>query len=378
MKFQIKKGEQSVILNVFIQDSSSTTGAGLSGLDESSLITGGYVKRNNVGVALAVDENVTTEGTYQSPSAAGKVRIGTVANMPVGNYELHLHNDLFTTEDWLTIGLSGATNMATLELEVQLTNLDMNTGMFAGITSVSDWLRAIARSDTADSTALSEINAGGGTYDEATDSQEAIADSVVAAAPLLYPPDASSLVVTGTEGGSFADASSVNATYWTATDTGTGIEMIAEINMGSGRVAQSLSVTGRFDSGGGRIVEFYYFDYTLSSYVKLSDGTAEREMRNSASDKSYLLSLPQSATDSATIPGEVKIKFLSAQSNNTDVLYLDLVEVSGVASGATSPEAIADAISVSAWGESLNHIPKFTGEVRYIAGTAGDDANSGL
>lgn len=43
----------------------------------------------------------------------------------------------------------------------------------AGITSLAAWLRAGLRKDTADATALSEINTGGGAYAEATDSQEA-------------------------------------------------------------------------------------------------------------------------------------------------------------------------------------------------------------
>lgn len=129
MKFQIPKGETSVILTVFIQDSSSSTGAGLSGLIHTSSITGGYVKRDGTGVALTVDEDVTTEGTYQAPSTAAKVRIGTPANMPAGFYELHFHNDLFTTADWVTMGFTGATNMAPLTLEIQLADVDLATAI---------------------------------------------------------------------------------------------------------------------------------------------------------------------------------------------------------------------------------------------------------
>ncbi len=136
MKFQVVKSETSVILTVFIQDSSSTTGAGLGGLIHTSSIVGGYVKRNGTGVALAVDEDVTTEGTYQAPSAAGKVRIGTPANMTAGTYELHFHNDLFTTADWLSITLGGATNMAPLTIEVQLTGLNLNDSVRAGLTAL--------------------------------------------------------------------------------------------------------------------------------------------------------------------------------------------------------------------------------------------------
>ena len=136
MKFQLVKGEQSVILTVFIQDSSATDGSGLAGLIHTSSIVGGYVKRNGTGVALAVDEDVATEGTYQAPSAVGKVRIGTPANMTAGTYELHFHNDLFTTADWVTITLGGAANMAPLPIEVQLTDFNPNDGVRGGLTAL--------------------------------------------------------------------------------------------------------------------------------------------------------------------------------------------------------------------------------------------------
>lgn len=128
-KFQFVKGEESIILKVFIQDSTSTSGAGLGSLDESSNIVGGYVKRNGTGVALAVDEDVDTEGTYEAPSSAAQVRIGTPANMRTGVYELHFHDDLFTTADYVMISLGGASNMADLLIEVQLTTFDLNTSI---------------------------------------------------------------------------------------------------------------------------------------------------------------------------------------------------------------------------------------------------------
>lgn len=46
----------------------------------------------------------------------------------------------------------------------------------SGITYLAKWLRAMIRKDTADSTTKTEINLSGGTYNEATDSQEALRD----------------------------------------------------------------------------------------------------------------------------------------------------------------------------------------------------------
>ena len=137
MKLVFPKGSTSRIVTVFIQASNVTTGAGLSGLTNTSGIVGGYVREGGTGVALAVDEDVTTEGTYQAPSAAGKVRIGTPANMRAGTYELHFHNNLFATGgETVTITLGGAANMADLAIEIQLS--DPVSGLGAP-TALADW-----------------------------------------------------------------------------------------------------------------------------------------------------------------------------------------------------------------------------------------------
>jgi hypothetical protein len=60
------------------------------------------------------------------------------------------------------------------------TVVDAIAAVLAGITVLAKWLRALVRKDTADATAKSEINTGGGTYNEATDSQEAIRDKLPA------------------------------------------------------------------------------------------------------------------------------------------------------------------------------------------------------
>jgi len=58
------------------------------------------------------------------------------------------------------------------------TRVDASTlaGKFTGVTMVAGWLRGLFRKDTMDTTAKSEINDGGGAFDEATDSAEAIRD----------------------------------------------------------------------------------------------------------------------------------------------------------------------------------------------------------
>ena len=205
-----------------------------------------------------------------------------------------------------------------------------------------------------------------------------VAVLVTAAAPVPFTPDASSIIVVGTEtSGTFASTATDDNNRWVITDAGAGIEVIAECNLGVGRLATSLRINGFFDAGASRIVEIYIYNYTTATYDKLSASTAATEMRKNTSDKDYEFALTSANTDPLTSIGEVKIKFLSAQSNTGDTLNLDFIVTTGEASGTSSAVAVADAIANSNWGESVNHIPRFTGELFYIAGSVGDDGNSG-
>lgn len=145
MKLQIVKGSTSQIITVFIKDSRETDGSGLGSLDQTSSIVGGYVRTGETGLALAVDENVATEGTYEAPSTDNQIRIGTPANMTTGTYELHLHNDLLAAgADSVLITLGGAADMADLVIEIQLTDdlpkrLDRNADLIESQQDSHTW-----------------------------------------------------------------------------------------------------------------------------------------------------------------------------------------------------------------------------------------------
>jgi len=68
---------------------------------------------------------------------------------------------------------AAATSALTTEGSIGLALVTL-IGKFTGITSLTAWLRGLYRKSTMDATAKSEVNTGGGTYDEATDSQEAL------------------------------------------------------------------------------------------------------------------------------------------------------------------------------------------------------------
>jgi hypothetical protein len=97
------------------------------------------------------------------------------ANLPAGletrSYQLGQYETAATA--FSDTQLSAPVYTPSLALtEVQLD--DDGYVMLEDITSLANWLRALARASTADATALSEINTGGGTYAEASDSLEAV------------------------------------------------------------------------------------------------------------------------------------------------------------------------------------------------------------
>ena len=117
--FTITKDATSQILPISIYDSSSTTGAKLTGLVFNSAgLTAYYNRSGAAGAAVAITLATATKGTW---ATGGFVAIdGT--NMP-GDYELHIPNAaLATGTDTVMVQLKGATNMVPLNILISLTS----------------------------------------------------------------------------------------------------------------------------------------------------------------------------------------------------------------------------------------------------------------
>jgi hypothetical protein len=126
------KGATSQILEIFIQDSSSTTGAGLTGLVFNSGSLTCYYHRNTSSSATAVTLVTMTVGTFTS---SGFKEVDAT-NMP-GVYQLCLPDAAYATgADSVAALLKGATNMAPVALEIQLTGVDVGDGVRFGMTAL--------------------------------------------------------------------------------------------------------------------------------------------------------------------------------------------------------------------------------------------------
>ena len=131
-KILLKKGTGSKLLDIFIQDSSSTTGAGLTGLVYNSAGLTAYYYREGTASAVAITLATMTLGTW----ATGGFVVIDGTNMP-GCYQIGIPDAaLLTGANSILVILKGATNMAPLVLEIQLTDVDVYDAVRGGMTSL--------------------------------------------------------------------------------------------------------------------------------------------------------------------------------------------------------------------------------------------------
>lgn len=119
MKLSVKKGTTSKVIEVFIPDSSSSTGAGLTGLEWDSSGLSWYYSREDDGDEGGTEVTLATatRGTYQSGGFVEK----DATNLP-GVYQIGIPNAcLATGAGWCVMMLKGATDMAPVPVEIQLT-----------------------------------------------------------------------------------------------------------------------------------------------------------------------------------------------------------------------------------------------------------------
>lgn len=132
MKLLVKKDTTDVTVYLFIQDSSVTTGAGLTGLTyNASGLVCYYVRP----LAAAAALTLATQTVTGAHGDGGFVEVSS-ANMP-GVYRLDLSDAICATGvNSVVVMLKGATNMAPVTLEIQLVSIDVNDAVRAGLTAL--------------------------------------------------------------------------------------------------------------------------------------------------------------------------------------------------------------------------------------------------
>jgi|MDSZ01.2.fsa_nt_gb hypothetical protein len=134
MKLKIKEGTTSKLCRLFIQDSSSTTGAGLTGLAyNTSGIQAHYIREGGTASVQIGSTgglgNLTTLGTWVS----GGLKEVSSSNMP-GVYEFGLPDAAIASgAGSAVVMLHGAANMVPVLLEVELDKIDYRSASYANL-----------------------------------------------------------------------------------------------------------------------------------------------------------------------------------------------------------------------------------------------------
>lgn len=136
MKLSILAGATSQSVNVFVRDSSSTTGAGLTGLAYNTASLTAYYSHagaNATATAITLATLAAVNGAYSS----GGFKEIDATNMP-GWYRFDIPNACLATSKGrsVAIHLKGAANMAPLPIEIELTGWDNQDSVRAGLTAL--------------------------------------------------------------------------------------------------------------------------------------------------------------------------------------------------------------------------------------------------
>jgi hypothetical protein len=180
--------DQTEYFYIVQDDSNTSPGEPLTGLDHTDLTSASYMRQGGARVAITP---LSTLAAADSAHADGGFKEVDATNMP-GVYRFDppdaAYADIAGVDKVLIhLAVTAGNNGVAAPVEVDLIAADLQDAgdlgltIFAGITSLANWLGAIAAKHTANATALTEINAtgaGAGTYDEADDSQEAQADAL--------------------------------------------------------------------------------------------------------------------------------------------------------------------------------------------------------
>jgi hypothetical protein len=244
MKIIRKAGDTSNILQIFIQDSSSTIGAGLTGLVFNSGSLTAYYHKDTDTTATAITLVTMTVGTVTS---SGFKEIDAT-NMP-GWYQFCPPDAAFSTSGSpKTVGLhlKGATNMAPLAIECQLIAADLQDTVRLGLTAMPNVASGSAGAILTSGTGTAQLSVSSGLVTLAASQPGVTIPTVTTVTNQLTAAQIATGVWTDTTAGDFTTALSVGKSLMNGVALGTGLT----VNDITTKTGYSLSGTQTFNVTG--------------------------------------------------------------------------------------------------------------------------------
>ena len=131
MKLSLVQGTTSKLIQFFVQDYTSSTGAGLTGLTSASSGLIAYYYLEGAGSSTSISLSGGTLGTWSS----GGFIVVDGTHMP-GVYQLGIPNAALTGAKSVVVMLSGATNMAPVLIEIELTAVNNQDATRFGLSAL--------------------------------------------------------------------------------------------------------------------------------------------------------------------------------------------------------------------------------------------------
>jgi hypothetical protein len=152
----VHQGATSRYIQFFIQDTSQSVIAGLSGLTSSSSGLAAYYIREGDATATAITLAAGTIGTWVT---SGFVEVDSVHMK--GEYQLGIPNAALSAGKWCKIYVYGAANCSPRELTVELTQTDNQDGVHGGMTALPNAAAAASNGLITIGTGSGQLNPNG-------------------------------------------------------------------------------------------------------------------------------------------------------------------------------------------------------------------------
>lgn len=187
-KLSLVQGTTSKLVEIFVLNSSVSTGAGLTGLAYNTSNLTGYYLREGASSTVAITLATMTLGTW----GTGGFIVVDATNMP-GTYQIGLPNAaLASGANSVLVYLQGAANMAPVILEIELTAVNNQDAVRGGMTSLPNANAAASGGLPTFGTGSGQITAASGQVTVATNN-----DKTGYSLTQSFPSNFSSLAING-------------------------------------------------------------------------------------------------------------------------------------------------------------------------------------
>jgi hypothetical protein len=292
-KLTIKKASTSIPLYVFVQDSSVTTGAGLTGLayNTASLVAS-YVRPLAARSAITLATQTVT-GAF---SSGGFVEVDAT-NTP-GLYRFDIPDAAIATGvNSVVIMLKGAANMVPVVLEVDLVAYDPQDTVRLGLTAMPN-----AAANAAGGLPISTAGALN------LDGMAQQISNIAAVGTLVNVVAESYVLTTGTQtSGTYASTALLDATPHTHTDTAGTLDLYYQFDIGVQGLPSAVGITA-YSNGASDDVSIQAYNWVSSAWQTV--GTIIGKSGSTYDTGTYTLFTGHVGTG-ANI-GKVRIRFYSA------------------------------------------------------------------